>query len=63
VFPLLEIWAAPRVWVLQVLHLMMRAGYRPALRDRLESRVIQILDDARTGWAQPEITAPRATSR
>jgi hypothetical protein len=42
---------------------MMRAGYRPALRDRLESRVVQILDDARTGWAQPEITAPRAASR
>ena len=63
VFPLLEIWAAPRVWVLQVLHLMMRAGYRPALRDRLESRVIEILDDARTGWAQPELTAPRVASR
>ena len=55
VFPLLEIWAAPRVWVLQVLHLMMRAGYRPALRDRLEIRVAEILDDARTGWAQPEM--------
>lgn len=55
VFPLLEIWAAPRVWVLQVLHLMMRAGYRPALRDQLEVRVIEILDDARTGWAQPEL--------
>jgi hypothetical protein len=63
VFPLLEIWAAPRVWVLQALHLMMRAGYRPALRDRLAIRVSEILDDARTGWAQPELTAPRVASR
>jgi hypothetical protein len=55
VFPLLEVWAAPRVWVLQVLHLMMRAGYRPALRAQLERRVIEMLDDARTGWAQPEV--------
>lgn len=59
VFPLLEIWAAPRVWVLQVLHLMMRAGYRPALRERLAVRVVEILSDARTGWPQPEIdTSP-----
>ena len=57
VFPLLEIWAAPRVWVLQALHLMMRAGYRPALREQLEVRVVEILDDARTGWAQPELDA------
>jgi len=55
VFPLLEIWAAPRVWVLQVLHLMMRAGYRPALRERLAVRVVEIIDDARTGWPQPEL--------
>lgn len=59
VFPLLEIWAAPRVWVLQVLHLMMRAGYRTALREQLEVRVIEILDDARTGWAQPELDVAR----
>lgn len=59
VFPLLEIWAAPRVWVLQVLHLMMRAGYRTALREQLEVRVIEILDDARAGWAQPELDAAR----
>jgi hypothetical protein len=63
VFPLLEIWAAPRVWVLQAVHLMMRAGYRPALRDRLEVRVLAILDDARAGWAQPDLTARPAASR
>jgi hypothetical protein len=55
VFPLLEVWAAPRVWVLQVMHLMMRAGYRRELRTQLERRVVEILDDARTGWPQPEL--------
>ena len=40
-----------------------RPGYRPVLRDRLEIRVGEILDDARTGWAQPEIRAPLAASR
>jgi hypothetical protein len=60
VFPLLEVWAAPRVWVLQVLHVMMRAGYRPQLRAHLEGRVVQILDDARTGWSQPDLA--RTTS-
>lgn len=55
VFPLLEVWAAPRVWVLQALHLMMRAGYRPELRARLESRVVEMLADARTGWPQPAL--------
>lgn len=55
VFPLLEAWAAPRVWVLQVLHLMMRAGYRSELRARLAGRVVEMLGDARTGWPQPEL--------
>ncbi len=55
VFTLLEVWAAPRVWVLQALHLMMRAGYRAPLRERLERRVDEMLADARTGWAQPEL--------
>ena len=59
VFPVLEVWAAPRVWVLQVLHLMMRAGYRPELRARLDTRLVAMLDDARTGWPQPELARAR----
>lgn len=55
VFPLLEAWAAPRVWVLQVLHFMMRAGYRAELRATLANRVVEMLGDARTGWPQPEL--------
>jgi len=58
-FPLLEVWAAPRVWVLQALHLMMRAGYRPDLRTQLDARVVAMLDDARTGWPQPELAQAR----
>lgn len=58
VFTLLEVWASPRVWVLEVLHLMMRAGYRPALRAELDARVEEMLADARTGWAQPELATP-----
>lgn len=59
VFPMLEVWAAPRVWVLQALHIMMRNGYRPDLRAKLEDRVVEMMDDARTGWPQPELS--RAT--
>lgn len=57
VFTLLEVWASPRVWVLEILHLMMRAGYRPNLRANLDSRVNEMLADARTGWTQPELSA------
>lgn len=59
VFPLLEVWAAPRVWVLQVLHLMMRAGYRADLRAQLTTRIVAMLDDARTGWPQPDLARAR----
>jgi hypothetical protein len=55
VFPLLEAWAAPRVWVLQVLHAMMRLGYRAELRAQLDGRVVAMLDDARAGWPQPAL--------
>jgi hypothetical protein len=50
VFVVLEVWAAPRVWALEVLHVLMRAGYRPELRERLDGRVAEMLRDARTGW-------------
>ena len=55
VFPLLEAWAAPRVWVLQVLHALMRLGYRAELRTQLDGRVVAMLDDARAGWPQPAL--------
>ena len=57
VFTLLEVWASPRVWALEILHLTMRAGYRADLRASLDSRVGEMLADARTGWAQPELAA------
>ncbi len=46
----LEIWAAPRVWVLQNLHLLMSAGYKPQLRAEIDARVALILTDSRHGW-------------
>jgi hypothetical protein len=50
VFYWLELWAAPRVWPLQILHLAMRAGYRPDLRGRLDDRVATILASPEGTW-------------
>lgn len=63
VFTLLEVWASPRVWVLQALHALMRAGYRPALRDQLTVRLVEMLEDTRTGWPQPDLPGATATAR
>ncbi|APR78220.1 Hypothetical protein A7982_03567 [Minicystis rosea] len=43
VFTFLELWATPRVWSLQGLHVLMRFGYRPELRRRTEARVAAML--------------------
>lgn len=53
VFPVLELWACPRIWPVQFVQVAMRAGLRPALARRIRSRVQSILTDARTGWALP----------
>ncbi len=55
IFPVLEFWASPRIWPVQIVHLMMRAGMRPALARRTRRRVLEILSDARKGWALPPI--------
>jgi len=48
--PLLELWGTPRVWPLQVLHLMMRAGYRPELKKQIDARVAEIVANPTSGW-------------
>jgi hypothetical protein len=57
VFPVLEFWASPRIWPVQIVHFMMRAGLRPALASRTRSRVRAILADARNGWNLPPVGA------
>lgn len=52
-FTWLELWASLRVWPLQVLHLLMRAGYRPELRARLTARVEEILSTPEREWRVP----------
>lgn len=49
----LELWAAPRVWSLQVLHMLMRAGHRPALRAALAARVESIVAHPEREWREP----------
>jgi len=51
--PLLELWGTPRVWPLQVLHLLMRAGYRPELKERIDARVAEIVANPTCGWQDP----------
>jgi hypothetical protein len=46
----LELWASFRILPLQVLHLMMRAGHRPALRRAVDARVADILGGRADGW-------------
>jgi hypothetical protein len=50
VFYWLELWASFRILPLQVLHLMMRAGHRPALRRAVDARVADILAGRADGW-------------
>ncbi len=53
IYPLLEMWASPRIWPVQVLHFLMKAGFHPVLASRTRERVRQILADPRNGWALP----------
>lgn len=49
-YPALELWAAPRVWPLQLAHLLGRAGWFRERHERLAKRVAEIHADARNGW-------------
>lgn len=49
----LELWASPRVWSLQVLHLLMRAGHRPGLRAELSEKVSAIFTHPEREWRVP----------
>jgi uncharacterized membrane protein YGL010W len=42
-FPVLELWAAPRVWQFQAMHAMLRLGWRPELRREVDAEVRSIL--------------------
>jgi hypothetical protein len=59
IFYWLELWASFRILPLQVLHLMMRAGHRPALRRAVDARVAEILGGRADGWQR--VTTARAT--
>ena len=50
VFYWLELWASFRILPLQVLHVLMRAGHRPALRRAVDARVADILGGRAGGW-------------
>ncbi|WP_157070111.1 hypothetical protein [Sandaracinus amylolyticus] len=52
VFPVLELWASPRVWPLQIAHAMRRLGWKHGSAT-LEERVRTIHRDARAGWSVP----------
>jgi hypothetical protein len=53
VFFWLELWAAPRIWTIQLLHLLMRAGYRSALKSALDERAQEILAHPTSDWRRP----------
>jgi hypothetical protein len=55
IYPLLEMWASPRIWPVQILHLTMQAGFQPALASRTQDRVRKILADPRNGWTLPAL--------
>jgi uncharacterized membrane protein YGL010W len=55
IFPVLEFWASPRIWPVQIAQSMMRAGLWPARAERHRRRVHAILSDAREGWALPPL--------
>lgn len=57
VYPWLEFWASPRIWPVQMTHLMMRAGLRPSLAGPMRARVRAIFADARNGWTLPPLGA------
>ena len=58
IYTLLELWASPRIWPLQLAHFAMRFGFFPERAARLRARVAQILADARNGWHVPPPPAP-----
>lgn len=54
-FTLLEFWATFRIWPLQVLHLLLRLGYRPELRRTLHRRVEAIFAHPEIDWRNPRV--------
>ena len=53
VFFWLELWAAPRIWTIQVLHVLMRLGYRRELQAELDRRAEEILAHPTSDWRRP----------
>ncbi len=53
VFFWLELWASLRILPFQVLHLLMRAGYRPELRRSIDERIAEIVAAPSTDWRRP----------
>src|SRR5205823_3295088 len=63
VFIWLELWATPRIWPLQLLHLLMRAGHRPELKRKLAARVAAILAAPLSDWRRPVSAATGGAPR
>ena len=61
VFYWLELWACFRILPLQILHLLMWAGYRPELRRALDARMAAILAAPASDWRRPASRAARAS--
>jgi uncharacterized membrane protein YGL010W len=59
IFYWLELWASLRLLPIQVLHLMMRAGFRPELRRALDARVAEILAEPTADWRRPRALGGR----
>jgi hypothetical protein len=60
VYPVLELWAAPRIWPVQMLQVL---GEIPWLRERTaryRERVRAIHEDARVGWSVPPMSGDEA---
>lgn len=56
VYPVLELWAAPRIWPLQMLQLLGRVPWLRERTARYRERVRAIHEDARAGWSVPPMS-------
>ncbi len=53
IYPVLELWATPRIWPLQIAHVLGRWGLLPGRAAQMDARVAAIHEDARVGWEMP----------
>lgn len=63
VFPILELWAALRIWPLQVAQFLGHLGFMRDRTRRIRERVHEIQMDTRRGWSQPALKFDPGASR